>query len=307
MSESSRPKLLGWGSTGIVYKLTNTIAVKRTNLNETEPTTNEYRIYDLLDKYPACPNIIPSFYRIPSTIFFQYMSGGTLDQRLRKHQSRDEHGIVVDVAQKEPAYLVYRWMAELIDATAWLESLGYTHGDLRPSNLLLDGEDHLKIADFDNTTTIGDVFDGLQPPYARVLGDEGGKDRGTFGYCGPRTEQFAIGSLIYYMTRGFEPYDGEWLGEDHEITVVERLQAMVFPQLSDGNVDMAIRNCWRGEYTSIQDLNTEVKHTCPDTSSDMAKAIDENAFRSAEQKCRQLVAEGVLDHAPSLLLGKKAQ
>ncbi|KAL8902870.1 MAG: hypothetical protein Q9207_004319 [Kuettlingeria erythrocarpa] len=299
MSISSRLDLLGWGSTGIVYRVTDTIAIKRAIIDKNEPIKNEYRIYDLLDKYPSCPNIIRSYYRIPSAIFLQFMSGGTLDQRLRKHQTREEvHQLVVEVAQKEPANLVYRWTAELTGATAWLESLGYAHGDLRPSNLLLDGEDHLKISDFDNTTAFGEVFDGLQPPYARVLGDEGGKDRGTFGYYGPRTEQFAIGSLIYYITRGFEPYDTEWLGENHGNKVVELLQAKIFPTTSDSKLDTIIRNCWHGGYTSIQQLHAQVKDTYPGVGSDMANAIDEAEFEDAGQECRRLVADGILDYAP---------
>lgn len=98
--------------------------------------------------------------------------------------------------------------------------MGYVHGDIRPPNLLLDGTDHLMVIDFDNTVIVGSTFDGCQPPYARVLGDEGGEDRGTFGCYGPRIEQFAIGLMIYYMARGYEAYDNEWFGDDHGLEVV---------------------------------------------------------------------------------------
>ena len=53
-------------------------------------------------------------------------------------------------------------MAELTAAIAWLESLGYVHGDIPSPNLLLDGGDYLKVIDFDNTVVMG----------SRVLGGE---------------------------------------------------------------------------------------------------------------------------------------
>jgi len=77
------------------------------------------------------------------------------------------------------------------------------------SNLLLDSNNHLKLIDFDNTTKARFVFDNCQPPYARLLGDEAANNRGTFRYHGPRTEQFAIDSIFYYMTRNYKPYDNE--------------------------------------------------------------------------------------------------
>ncbi|KAI4161728.1 MAG: hypothetical protein L6R39_000021 [Caloplaca ligustica] len=299
MKGISRLQFLGSGSIGIVWKITDVVAVKRPTNDENGQVQNEYRIYDLLEKHPTCPNIVRSFYRIPSANFMQYMSGGTLDTRLRKRQTRDPtHDIVIDVSDREPACLVWRWMAELTDAVAWLECLGYVHGDLRPSNLLLDGEDHLKIADFDNTTTIGAVFDGLQPPYARILGDEAMGNRGAYGYHGPRTEQFAIGSVIYYTTRGFEPYNDVWLGTDHYDTILDYLQQMIFPPTGDGEIDRIIRNCWYGEFTSIQHLHGEITNTCPIVLSDMAKAMDEVEYNFASQQCEDLVANGILDHAP---------
>ncbi|KAL8836533.1 MAG: hypothetical protein Q9170_002888 [Blastenia crenularia] len=110
----------------------------------------------------------------------------------------------------EPQAVLRRWMVELTDSIAWLETLRYAHSDLRPDNLLLDNEDHLILVDFDYTTPTGTTFDGYQPPYARVQGNEvPEKERGTFGYYGSRTEQFSIGSIMYYVTRGYEVYDPE--------------------------------------------------------------------------------------------------
>ncbi|EAL91111.1 hypothetical protein KXX54_006936 [Aspergillus fumigatus] len=91
---------------------------------------------------------------------------------------------------------------ELCSAVSWLESLGRVHGDIRPPNLLLDAEDHLKLADFDSVASVGEPYAGAAPPWARLLGSEAGSENGTFGMCGARTEQFAIGSIIYSMKGG---------------------------------------------------------------------------------------------------------
>jgi serine/threonine protein kinase len=118
---------------------------------------------------------------------------------------------------------------ELSNAGAWLESLGHAHCDIRPPNILLDGNDHLKLTDFDSVTKIGERYDGAAPPWARILGPESGDENGTFGHCGAKTEQFATGSILYYATRGHEPYEKEDLKEDPGPKVVELFRKMEFP------------------------------------------------------------------------------
>ena len=189
-------------------------------------------------------------------------------------------------------------MTELADASAWLESLGFAHGDIRPPNLLLDSNDHLKLIDFDNTTEAGSVFDGCQPPYARLLGDEAADDRGTFGYHGPRTEQFAIGSIFYYMTRGYEPYDNEWFGEDHGKMIFRLLQERKFPKVNENNIDTIIHKCWQGEFGLIESLKLEVIRLGRDVGLRMAKAIPKEEYEARHRECRELVELGVLDETP---------
>ncbi len=95
-------ELLGWGSVGIVYKVTETIAVQRVKkVNEDNSPVDEHLMFDLLDKNPKCPNLVQSFYRVPSAIFLQLMSGGILDRRLRERQKRDpNHDVVTEVKDR---------------------------------------------------------------------------------------------------------------------------------------------------------------------------------------------------------------
>ncbi|KAI9735785.1 MAG: hypothetical protein M1818_006394 [Claussenomyces sp. TS43310] len=131
-------------------------------------------------------------------------------------------------------------------------------GIIQRRRLAGDIDDHLKLTDFDNTAPIGTPLEVGIAPYARVLGDEGGEDRGTFGGLGPRTEQFAIGSIFYYLMRCYEPYDNERLGECHDTTTVDLLLQREFPCTDNSQADI-IRCCWLGMFDSIKQLSTEIR------------------------------------------------
>lgn len=49
-----------------------------------------------------------------------------------------------------------QWIQQLARVIEWLERLGYTHGDLRPVNILLDAGDMTKVGDFDSKVRIGE-------------------------------------------------------------------------------------------------------------------------------------------------------
>lgn len=144
-------------------------------------------------------------------------------------------------------------------ATAFLESLNLAHGDFRPENIFLD-RDQLKVSDFDCTAEIGSDYKACMAPYGRILnsnepdqGPEGGS-----GSLGPRTEQFALGSLFYLINYGFEVYDDQCLTEDPKkrgCKVLNLLQDMEFPKLDgDPVLDHMINKCWHNHYTTIAEL-----------------------------------------------------
>ncbi|RSL73447.1 hypothetical protein CEP53_000717 [Fusarium sp. AF-6] len=186
---------------------------------------------------------------------------------------------------------VERWAAELSGAVAWLESLGLVHGDLRPENLLLDAGDHLKFADFDCVDKIGNDSQGNPPPWARVLGSEAGAQRGTFGINGLQTEQFAIGSLLFTMSRGYEPY-AELEPGPH---IVDLLQDMKFPDLGHGYLDTIIDACWKGLYGSVESLAKETAGLNGAVTLPRAEALDQGYISEMRDRCQRLVDEGLLD------------
>jgi serine/threonine protein kinase len=130
-----------------------------------------------------------------------FYSDGTLERRLSIHQIRHEfnNDQVISVRCKEPTHLIHQWMRQVKSATAWLESRQYAHGNIRPGNLLLDSEDHLKLANFGSADKYGSDLEGGTPPYARWHSEEVADDGNSLGIMGPASEEFAIGSTIYYM------------------------------------------------------------------------------------------------------------
>jgi serine/threonine protein kinase len=167
--------------------------------------------------------------------------------------------VVTEVEKLEPLPLRKKWMNNLAQAVAFLKLLNLAHGDLRPENILLD-HDQLKLSDFDCTVEIGTDFEACISLYGRILNsnetDQG--QCGTSGFLGPRTEQFALGSLYYLINYSFEVYGDQCLTEDpneHGSKVVDLLQNMEFLIL-DGDllIDDIINKCWHNKYPMVAEL-----------------------------------------------------
>lgn len=166
--------LISLGAIGYVAKVNDRIAVK--TLRRDDKITRkqfavELGIYDFLEaQTPICPDISRSFLRLPTANFLALCSGGSLFTRLHQHQSRNsDTDRLLKVNTTEPTELIELWIMELSSAVAWLESFGYAHTDIRPENLILDSDDHLKLTDFDTMVEIGTKFLGGPPAMGTLL------------------------------------------------------------------------------------------------------------------------------------------
>lgn len=274
-----------------LYQIDTDIALKYPRDPASGDLVPENNIYDDLEKHEPCPHVIQSFLRLPNANFMPFLSGGSLQKRLESNQHLNDRHYFLSVLRLEPRSTVERWVAELSGAVAWLESLGLVHGDLRPENLLLDAGDHLKLVDFDCVDKIGSHSQGGAPPWYRVLGLEAGADRGTFGINGPRTEQFAIGSLLYTMARGHEPY-AELEPGPH---IVDLFRDMKFPDLGDGYLDAIIDRCWKGQYDSVESLAKETAGLDGAVTLPRAEVLEQGYISEMRDRCQQLVDEGLLE------------
>lgn len=176
-----------------------------------------------------------------------------------------ETGVVTKVEKLEPLSLRKEWMNNLAQAVAFLEAHGLAHGDLRPENILLN-RDQLNLSDFDSTSKIGSEFEACIAPYGRLLNETESAygQPGDSGCLSARTEQFALGSLFYLVSYGFEVYGDRVLTEDpreHGPERVDLLQHMKFPELNgDRWIDSIISNCWHHQYSSISDLSHDTQN-----------------------------------------------
>lgn len=143
-------------------------------------------------------------------------------------------------------------------------------------------------------------------PYGRLLNrnepDEG--RCGTSGSLGPRTEQFAIGSLCYFINYGYEVYGDRSLTDDpkeHGPKVMDLLQNMTFPELNgDPLIDGIIHKCWHNKYASISDLATYTEKILSKTPqpNDYLCGLDQKdpteEFSSKKAYCKELEKRGLL-------------
>ncbi len=101
------------------------------------------------------------------------------------------------------------WAADLAGALAVAHRAGILHGDVKPGNILVTPENKVKLGDF-----------GIARYASQVSGS--GRLMGTPAYLAPeqiqgqpqdsRSDQFALGIVLYQMLTGVRPFDGSSLG-----------------------------------------------------------------------------------------------
>ncbi|KAJ5100382.1 hypothetical protein N7456_006434 [Penicillium angulare] len=239
------------GGISFVYDVHPCIAVKvpRSGAEERELFQREVNIRKTISRSPPCAYIVQCFHHADNGLF--------LDNHIYEYPSL----LVTKVEKLEPILLRKEWMNDLTQAVAFLESINLAHGDLRPENILLD-RNKLKLSDFDCTAEIGAPHEACIVPYGRFLNsnesDEVSCGERDAGLLGPRTEQFALGSLYFFINYGFEVYGDRHLTEDyreHGPRAIELLQDMIFPDLNgDPLIDEIIQKCWHNKYGSIAAL-----------------------------------------------------
>ncbi|MGB7325387.1 MAG: protein kinase, partial [Rubripirellula sp.] len=109
------------------------------------------------------------------------------------------------------------WLRQICDAVAAVHQAGLVHGDLTPSNVLVDADDRITITDFGfSQASVATAASLLDQP--RVLGGTPGfaapeQIDPAFGSIGPKTDIYAIGGLLHWLVFRKPPNHGASLEE----------------------------------------------------------------------------------------------
>ena len=128
-------------------------------------------------------------------LVMEYIAGNTLEQYLGP--------------SRLPTPRACAWAADLAGALAVAHRAGILHGDVKPGNIFVTSENKVKLGDF-----------GIARYASQVSGS--GVLMGTPAYLAPeqiqgqpqdaRSDQFALGIVLYQMLTGARPFDGSSLG-----------------------------------------------------------------------------------------------
>jgi eukaryotic-like serine/threonine-protein kinase len=212
--------MLGQGGMGVVYKardsrLNRLVALKILppekirDLNRRARFIQEARAASALNH----PNII-TIYEIDSDgdtdfMVMELVSGKTLDEVIGRHGLK-----LTDTL---------RYSIQIADALAAAHAAGIVHRDLKPGNVMITDNGVVKVLDFGlaklmEPVTTGDVStETMKPQQDRLT--EVGVVMGTVAYMSPeqaegtkidaRSDIFSFGSLLYEMSTGQRPFQGE--------------------------------------------------------------------------------------------------
>ncbi|KAK3073491.1 hypothetical protein LTR53_004925 [Teratosphaeriaceae sp. CCFEE 6253] len=190
----------------------------------------EYAIYQRLPPHPRLLTLLPG--STPQRLVLPYLPNGTLSARLT-----DPDAAPLTIAQR------LQLATDAAEGVAVLHAHGVMHSDLQPSNFRFDGEHRLRVIDFAGLQLDGEQGTAMES--TRYFLPRSYDEPST-----PRTDLFALGSVLYAIFSGRAPYANQ---EDDEVTRL--FSEGDFPTTGVWVGGEVITRCWTGDYAAASEAH----------------------------------------------------
>ncbi|KAF2002136.1 kinase-like protein [Amniculicola lignicola CBS 123094] len=229
-------KVIGFGSSSFIGLLDDRTVLKypRTAGEHWNRFFIEQQIYNALGSHPR---ILACYGLDERGLKLEYASGGTVRDFLRN-----------------PSYALsltrcdrVRWCRQAAEAIAYIHTKNVIHCDISTRNFLLDTKLDIKLSDFQGVYVDHDgvLFNGhaLESAKSYLPRPSTGSDE--------RSDLFALGSAIYEIMVGHEPFP-ELDELDDEEEIEKRYLNGQFPALNGVLGGYVIQKCWSLVYDHVK-------------------------------------------------------
>ncbi|KAK9712428.1 hypothetical protein K7432_007146 [Basidiobolus ranarum] len=158
---------------------------------------------------PWLPKLYASFQDQESLyIVMEYAAGGDLFSLVAKK----EEPILNENSAKF-------YIAETILAIESIHAMNYAHRDIKPTNILIDNQGHIKLADFGSSIQLdsnGKIFSNVPVGTCDYISPEiiKAQEGNSSGY-GPECDWWSLGIVLYEILQGDPPFFGETVTETY--------------------------------------------------------------------------------------------
>jgi len=244
--------IIGFGTSSFVGDLGNGQVLKypriaRENWQDIE---HEARIYAILGRHPR----ILTFLGLDSRgLRLEKALNGTVYDFLRIHSTNSANKL--------------KWSRQLAEAVAYVHSKKIIHNDISIRNCFLDENLDLMLGDFQGLYTDNDG----RAREAYAYGQLKSSVPGLVWRSHQRSDLFAIGTAMYEMMTGHEPYP-ELDSIEDEARIEELYASGQFPELHEIVGQDVIWKCWSQLYETAEECAQELK--------DIEEAIELSPYNS---------------------------
>ena len=175
----------------------------------------------------------------------QRQDGGLLFERAR-------HGSIFLYLQENTPSTQQRisWARQAAEAIAATHRAGVIHRDVSASNLLLDDDLTLKLCDFQGRL-LRLEDGGVEKDGISCEATKSTMPRADINHSDHKTDIFALGSALYYIMQGHEPYPDLTSRDEEEIQA--RFRSGQFPEMTTSPLMQRVTHkCWAAQYDSAE-------------------------------------------------------